>query len=88
MALSEKNIVQLPPQGAFVVQFCPDTDMAAQHLSGRVEHVVSGRASRFESLEALLDFIARVLRTMAATSQEAACPRPAPGENVAPTEPL
>ena len=88
MTLPEKNIVRLPPQGAFVVQFGSDTDPAAHRLSGRVEHVVSGRASRFESLEALLDFIARVLRPMATTSQEAAFPPPAPGANVSPTEAL
>ena len=30
-------------------------------MTGRVEHVVSGQATHFESLEALLAFISRVL---------------------------
>jgi hypothetical protein len=32
------------------------------YLAGRVEHVVSGQATDFQSLETLLTFIARVLR--------------------------
>jgi hypothetical protein len=32
------------------------------HLAGRVEHVVSGQAADFQSLETLLTFIAQVLR--------------------------
>jgi hypothetical protein len=47
---------------AFVVQFLVDTVVEQGHLAGRVEHVVSGQAATFQSLEALLAFIARVLR--------------------------
>jgi hypothetical protein len=47
---------------AFVVQFAAHTDLARGHLAGRVEHVVSGQAADFQSLETLLAFIARVLR--------------------------
>jgi hypothetical protein len=47
---------------AFVVQFYTHTDVARGHLAGRVEHVVSGQAADFQSLETLLAFIARVLR--------------------------
>ncbi len=47
---------------AFVVQFRADTAVEQKHLAGRVEHVVSGQATDFESLETLLAFMARVLR--------------------------
>ena len=47
---------------AFVVQFQADTAVEQGHLAGRVEHVVSGRAAAFQSLEMLLAFIGEVLR--------------------------
>jgi hypothetical protein len=46
---------------AFVIQFDTHTDFARGHLAGRVEHVVSGQAADFQSLEVLLAFIAQVL---------------------------
>jgi hypothetical protein len=46
---------------AFVVQFDPSTDVARGHLAGRVEHVVSGQATPFHSLEGLLAFIGEQL---------------------------
>jgi hypothetical protein len=46
---------------AFVVQFDTDTDPARWHFAGRVEHVVSGKATPFHSLEALLAFVAQLL---------------------------
>jgi hypothetical protein len=48
--------------GAFVVQFDSHTDVARGHLAGRVEHVVSGQAADFQSLETLLAFITQALR--------------------------
>ena len=47
---------------AFVVQFQSDTAVEQGHLAGRVEHVVSGQAMTFQSLETLLAFITQVLR--------------------------
>ena len=47
---------------AFVVQFRADAVVEQGHLTGRVEHVISGQATDFQSLETLLTFIARVLR--------------------------
>jgi hypothetical protein len=44
------------------VQFQSDTAIEQGHLVGRVEHVVSGQATAFQSLETLLAFIAQVLR--------------------------
>jgi hypothetical protein len=46
----------------FVIQFDTHTDVVCGHLAGRVEHVVSGQAADFQSLEMLLGFIAQVLR--------------------------
>lgn len=47
---------------AFVVQLDTHTDLARRQLTGQVEHVVSGQAVQFHSLETLLAFMARVLR--------------------------
>ena len=52
----------LLPQWAFVVQFRTETDMGRGRCAGRVEHVVSGQATHFDSLEELLAFMARVLK--------------------------
>ncbi len=46
---------------AFVVHFRTSTDIAGGQIAGRVEHVVSGQATHFASLEELLTFMARVL---------------------------
>jgi hypothetical protein len=47
---------------AFVVQFAADTQVEADQVRGRIEHIVSGRATHFQSLEELLAFVARVFR--------------------------
>jgi hypothetical protein len=47
---------------AFVVEFHAEADFRAGRVSGRVEHVVSGRALVFQSQEALLAFMAQLLR--------------------------
>jgi len=51
----------LSPHRAFVVQFRAETAVEQGRFAGRVEHVVSGQAAQFQSLEELLAFIARVL---------------------------
>ena len=56
------NSADLSVHRAFVVQFRADTAVEQGHLTGRVEHVVSGQAADFQSLETLLAFMARVLR--------------------------
>ena len=69
----------LAPDHAFVIQFHADTDVEKRHMTGRIEHVVSGQATHFQSLEALLAFIARVLGEVQHPS-----PKPsASGKNVA-----
>jgi hypothetical protein len=50
------------PEHAFVIQFSPTTQVGVGPVEGRVEHLVSRQATRFQSLEALLAFISRVLR--------------------------
>lgn len=54
--------LSLAPRHAFVVQFHAHTDVEQGRMSGRVEHIVSGQATTFQSLENLLAFMARVLR--------------------------
>jgi hypothetical protein len=54
----------LPPPLAFVVQFRPEAALERGHYIGRVEHVVSGRAAAFHTLNDLLDFLTGVLATV------------------------
>jgi hypothetical protein len=51
----------LSPARAFVVQFREETEAARERFTGRVEHMVSGRAARFHSPEELLAFFTQVL---------------------------
>jgi hypothetical protein len=51
----------LPTNRAFVVQFRAQPPEAPLAWDGRVEHVVSGQATHFHSLEELMAFICRVL---------------------------
>ena len=48
-------------KAAFVIQMRPETDVNAGILHGRIEHIPSSRAIRFQSLDQLLSFIAEVL---------------------------
>jgi len=56
-------------KAAFVIQFRPETDIEAGRFEGRVEHVVSCKATRFHSLNELLSFIASVLAEVNNTEQ-------------------
>lgn len=51
----------LSPHYAFVVQFRTRTEEDQDLFTGRVEHVTSGQATRFSSLEELADFLGRTL---------------------------
>ncbi len=57
-------------QGAFVIQFRPETDIAAGRYEGRVEHVASYEATHFHSLDELLAFVARLLKETEVSRQE------------------
>jgi hypothetical protein len=48
-------------KAAFVIQFREETDIGTGRLEGRVEHIASTRAARFNSLDELLNFIATML---------------------------
>jgi hypothetical protein len=54
----------LSPHWAFVVQFREGTALTPEALHGRVEHIVSGQATRFTSLEELWAFMARVVSSL------------------------
>lgn len=58
--------VRLPVKRAFVVQLSSEAQPEQGHLSGRVEHVVSMKATHFHSIEELMSFMARVVTTLEA----------------------
>ena len=51
----------LSPRWAFVVQLREGTPFTPDAVCGRVEHVVSGQAALFRSLEEVRAFMERVL---------------------------
>jgi hypothetical protein len=51
----------LPAERAFVVQVHAAARVTCGSLAGRVEHVVSGRATHFGSVDELLAFMAGIL---------------------------
>jgi hypothetical protein len=57
-------------EGAFVVQFRRDADIPGGRLLGRVEHIATYRAARFQSLDELLAFMASVLTEAKAHDSE------------------
>lgn len=54
----------LLPDRAFVVQLREASSLAPDALQGRIEHVTSGKASNFASLDEVLAFMRRVLDEM------------------------
>ena len=62
----EETPSALSPHRAFVVQFRAETDVGQGRYTGRMEHVVSGQATQFHSLEELLAFTTGVLATVRA----------------------
>jgi hypothetical protein len=65
-----KAVPELSTHRAFVVHFYGERDLDERETSlrGRVEHVVSGEGSEFESMGDLLTFVRRVLRTVLAAA--------------------
>jgi hypothetical protein len=60
-SLMATNRPSLPTNRAFVVQLHADVEVEKGPFFGRVEHVVSGEATHFDSVEALMAFITQVL---------------------------
>ena len=52
----------LPVERAFVVQFSGDASVPKQLITGRIEHVGTGRSRRFGSLDELLAFVGTLMR--------------------------
>jgi hypothetical protein len=57
-------------KAAFVIQLRPETDIEAGRFEGRVEHIASTRATRFQSLDDLLGFIAGMLNEVRKQDQQ------------------
>ncbi len=59
--MASKKQPSLPAKRAFVVQFHADMKVEQGQWLGRVEHIMSYRATRFQSLEELLAFMLKML---------------------------
>jgi hypothetical protein len=55
-------VTSLPRGRVFVVQLSSDADPGQGRLAGRVEHVDSGRSTRFASGEEMNEFFAIAIR--------------------------
>jgi hypothetical protein len=64
MPQNAERYAPLSVHRAFVVHFRTNSDVTHGRMVGRVEHVASGQATHFASLEELLAFMARVLATV------------------------
>ena len=58
---------ELPTGKAFVLQLSRETGSALTPFIGRVEHLATGRRSRFHTLEEFLSAVARLLGGMRQT---------------------
>jgi|HubBroStandDraft_1064217.scaffolds.fasta_scaffold1056685_2 hypothetical protein len=56
---------RLPAARAFVVQFRAPEDGKPESLKGKVEHISSGQAQNFSSMEELCVFMEQVLKGLA-----------------------
>ena len=59
-----QRLPSLPSNRAFIVQFRLPSESKPMVWEGRVEHVISGQAQRFQSQEQLWAFITCVLTTL------------------------
>jgi len=61
--MSTPSIVDAPlsPHWAFVVQLREGTGLTSEAMYGRVEHIATGQATLFTSLEEVRAFMAQVL---------------------------
>ena len=59
--MKSKNQPSLPTGRAFVVQLHAEAELTKGRMNGRVEHIVSMKATHFDSLGALVLFMARAI---------------------------
>ena len=64
MSKSSVDESALSPHRAFVLQLREQADVEQDQWAGRVEHVTSGRATHFQSLEEIVTFITSVLASL------------------------
>ena len=78
---SRRRAVRLTAGGAFVVQLSREAAGTHASFRGRAEHVVSGHATHFETLEELLAFIQGELagQRQSSDSAEGSAQEAAPG---------
>jgi hypothetical protein len=60
----------LPTELAFVVQFAAETAVGRGQFVGRVEHVVSGQAGHFHTMDELLAFMVQMLTALDTAPEE------------------
>ena len=65
------NKPTLPYAKAFVVQFTAETDARLEHVTGRLEHLQTGRRARFTSMEDLLAGFVKMLADAGVPHEEA-----------------
>ena len=53
----------LPTNRSFVLQFRQLADLKAGRVEGRIEHITSGEAALFQSLEELVEYLEHMLST-------------------------
>jgi hypothetical protein len=59
---SQRAMNGLRPDTAFLVQFRTNSDPATDKLTGRIEHVSSGKTETFESLKDVPKLLRRMLK--------------------------
>jgi hypothetical protein len=59
--MKSHNHPSLPTGRAFVVQLHAEAELTKGRMKGRVEHIVSMKATHFDSLGALVLFMARAI---------------------------
>ena len=68
--MKSKNQPSLPTGRAFVVQLHAEAELTKGRMKGRVEHIVSMKATHFDSLGALVIFMARAIAEHEAEEDE------------------
>jgi hypothetical protein len=57
--------------GSFVIRFSRATDPCTRRVSGRAEHVATGKMIRFASMEELVKFMTKVLEEVRLNFEQA-----------------